>query len=158
MFGNIKAGGGAILIGGMFDTFDGKLARATGRSSKFGAVFDSSLDRYAELAMFFGMEIYFLNSGDLMTSIVIFFALSGSVMVSYVRARAEGLGMECKVGVMQRADRIVLVGVSCFIHIYALIVVLWIIAVLANITAVQRMYHVWITEQNELAEQKAQQS
>jgi CDP-diacylglycerol--glycerol-3-phosphate 3-phosphatidyltransferase len=154
--GDIRLGGAFVLLAGMSDTFDGKIARKQGIASKFGAVFDSSLDRYAEFLMFFGLGAYFLQLGDqvsIITAIVAFIALIGSVMVSYVRARAEGIGYECKVGVMQRAERIVFTGVSSLIHPIALMVVIWIIAILANVTAIQRMHYVWKTERAELAKE-----
>lgn len=146
---DIRLGGLFILLGGLCDIIDGKVARRTGLSSKFGALFDSSLDRYAELFMFLGTAIYFVQKDHPLTSIMVFLALGGSMMVSYVRARAEGLGYDCKVGIMQRPERIVYVGVSSLIHPYLLEVVIWMIAILANFTAIQRMYHVWKLEKEE---------
>jgi len=147
--GDLRLGGAMVLLAGVSDTFDGKIARKRKLDSKFGAVFDSSLDRYAEFLMFFGIGFYFLEKGDslsIFTAVMAFVGLCGSVMVSYVRARAEGVGYDCKVGVMQRAERIVFTGFSSLIHPYALMGVVWIIALLANITAVQRIHHVWKTE------------
>jgi CDP-diacylglycerol--glycerol-3-phosphate 3-phosphatidyltransferase len=152
--GDIRLGGLFVLLAGISDTFDGKLARKRNIASKFGAVFDSSLDRYAEFLMFFGIGFYFIERGDtisIITAIIAFIALTGSVMVSYIRARAEGIGYDCKVGVMQRAERIVFFGFSSLIHPIALIIVIWITAVLANITAIQRLHHVWKTERAELS-------
>lgn len=159
--GDIRLGGAFVLLAGMSDTFDGKIARKQGIASKFGAVFDSSLDRYAEFLMFLGLGAYFLQRGDqvsIITAIVAFIALIGSVMVSYVRARAEGIGYECKVGVMQRAERIVFTGVSSLIHPIALMGVIWIIAVLANVTAIQRLHYVWKTERAELANENVDET
>src|SRR4030042_5694749 len=132
---NLRLGGVFILLSGICDIIDGKVARKTGQSSKFGALFDSSLDRYAELFMFLGTAIYFVQKDHPITSIVVFLALGGSMMVSYVRARAEGLGFECKVGIMQRPERIVYIGVSSLIHPYLLELVIWMIAILSNFTA-----------------------
>jgi len=146
---DIRIGGLFILLGGICDIIDGKVARKTGLSSNFGAIFDSSLDRYAELFMFLGTAIYFVQKDHPITSIMIFLALGGSMMVSYVRARAEGLGYECKVGIMQRPERVVYVGFSSLVHPYLLEVVIWMIAILANFTAIQRMYHVWALERAE---------
>ena len=146
---DIRLGGVFILLGGLCDIIDGKVARKTGLSSNFGALLDSSLDRYAEVFMFLGTAIYFVQIDHALTSIMVFLALGGSMMVSYVRARAEGLGYECKVGIMQRPERIVYVGVSSLIHSYLLELVIWMIAILANFTAVQRMYHVWRLEKTE---------
>ncbi|NIS37726.1 CDP-alcohol phosphatidyltransferase family protein [Candidatus Saccharibacteria bacterium] len=146
----LRWGGVLILLGGICDILDGKVARRSGLSSKFGAVFDSTLDRYAEFAMYFGVGFYFLKVDMFLTTIAAFLALGGSMLVSYVRARAEGLGYECKVGIMQRAERIVYIGFSSLIHEYALVVVICVIAVLANFTVFQRMYHVWRTEKSEV--------
>lgn len=147
--GFLRWGGVSILLGGISDTFDGKIARTRGIASKFGAVLDSSLDRYAEFFMFFGIMAYLLKFDSLLyqlTVVVSFTALMGSVMVSYVRARAEGLGLTGNVGMMQRAERIVLIGLASLIHEYALVTVIWIVAFFANITAIQRIYHVWKSE------------
>lgn len=99
--------------------------------------------------MFLGTAIFFVQKDHPITSIMVFLALGGSMMVSYVRARAEGLGYECKVGIMQRPERIVYVGFSSLIHAYLLELVIWMIAILANFTAIQRMYHVWKLERGE---------
>lgn len=155
---DIRLGGLFILLGGLCDIIDGKVARRTGLSSKFGALFDSSLDRYAEVFMFLGTAVYFVQKAHPFTSIMVFLALGGSMMVSYVRARAEGLDYECKVGIMQRPERIVYVGVSSLIHPYLLEVVIWMIGILANLTAVQRMYHVWNLEKAEKKEQKQEEN
>ncbi|MCB0306372.1 MAG: hypothetical protein KDI38_21605, partial [Calditrichaeota bacterium] len=92
------------------------------------------------------------------TTVVAFLALNGSILVSYVRARAEGLGYDCKVGMMQRAERIVLIGFSSMVHEYALIGAVWIVAIFANITAIQRMVHVWRTEREELQRKRLDES
>lgn len=155
--GYLVWGGVFILIGGISDTFDGKIARTRNIATKFGAVLDSSLDRYAEFLMFLGIMIYLMRIDTPLhywTSIIAFFALMGSIMVSYVRARAEGLGMEGKVGMMQRAERIVLIGIASLVHEYALIGVVWIVALFANITAIQRIHSVWKEEKEELRKSK----
>lgn len=131
-----------LLLSGVCDTFDGKVARAGGRTTKFGALYDSSLDRYAEVLYFLGMAAYFVHAEWYKTSVAIFIGLGGSMMVSYVRARAEGLGFECKVGLLQRPERILLLAVGGLIHLYALATAIWIIAILANVTAVQRIWHI----------------
>ena len=105
-------GGGIILFAGLFDMMDGQVARIGKMSSTFGALYDSVLDRYSELTVFFGICFYLINQGYIISSIVAFIALIGSLMVSYVRARAEGLGLECKVGFMQRPERVVLTGLG----------------------------------------------
>ncbi len=139
-------GGGILLFAGLFDMMDGRLARLGNMSSTFGALWDSTLDRYSELFSLFGITFYFLLTGDSMSGIVTFLALIGSVMVSYVRARAEGLQIECKVGLMQRPERVVLTALGailtgCTGEIIYLIVPMWLIAILANITAFWRIIH-----------------
>ncbi len=101
-----------ILLGGAMDMVDGRLARLSGKSSDSGALYDSVLDRYSELVMFFGFCYYTVTQNYLWTSIFCFIAMIGSIMVSYTRARAEGLGVNASVGIMQRPERIVLVAVS----------------------------------------------
>jgi CDP-diacylglycerol---glycerol-3-phosphate 3-phosphatidyltransferase len=140
-----------VLLAGLFDTIDGKLARDSGKVSRFGALFDSTLDRYSEVILFFGMAYFFIEHDLYLSSIAVAVALGGSLMVSYIRARAEGLGFECKVGILQRPERLLLISLGGLIHIKALIVVIWIIAVLSNITAVIRLLHVWREDQKTLS-------
>lgn len=102
--------GGLILFAGLFDMLDGQVARLGNMKSVFGALYDSVLDRYSELIMFFGMCYYLVAHHYFLSSIFAFIALIGSMMVSYVRARAEGLGIECKGGLMQRPERVVTIG------------------------------------------------
>ena len=141
--GQVRFASAVILIAGMFDTVDGKLARESGKETKFGALFDSTLDRYSEVMYFFGLAFFFIQSQWYWTSVGVAVALGGSLMVSYVRARAEGLGFDCKVGMMQRPTRLLLLGFGGLIHVGALMVAVWIIAVFANMTAIQRILHVW---------------
>jgi CDP-diacylglycerol---glycerol-3-phosphate 3-phosphatidyltransferase len=105
-------GCGLILFAGLFDMIDGRLARVGNMSSRFGALYDSVLDRYSELFMFFGICYYLVAHHYFLSSIFAFVALIGSMMVSYVRARAEGLNIECKGGLMQRPERVVTIGLS----------------------------------------------
>jgi len=153
ILGYPRWGGALVLLSGTFDIIDGKVARATNQATKFGALYDSTLDRYAEVVVFFGLA-YFFDRGpiDFLTTldsrwrmvavIAVSVALGGSMMVSYVRARAEGLGMQCKVGIMQRPERIVLLGFGAIIHEIALMIAVGLIAVLSNFTAIQRLLHV----------------
>jgi len=104
--------GATILFAGLFDMLDGQVARLGNMSSKFGALFDSVLDRYSELVMFLGICYYLVAHHYFLSSLLAFCALIGSMMVSYTRARAEGLGIECKGGLMQRPERIITLGVS----------------------------------------------
>lgn len=103
--------GGLILFAGLFDMLDGQVARLGNMKSTFGALYDSVLDRYSELIMFLGICYYLVAHHYFISSIAAFIAMIGSMMVSYVRARAEGLGVECKGGLMQRPERVVTIGV-----------------------------------------------
>lgn len=104
--------GALILFAGLFDMLDGQVARLGNMSSSFGALFDSVLDRYSELVMFFGICYYLVAQHYFLSSIFAFVAMIGSMMVSYTRARAEGLGIQCKDGLMQRPERIITIGIT----------------------------------------------
>lgn len=104
--------GALILFAGLFDMLDGQVARLSNKSSKFGALFDSVLDRYSEMILFFGICYYLVAHHYFLSSVLAFLALIGSMMVSYTRSRAEGLGVSCKGGLMQRPERIVLISLS----------------------------------------------
>lgn len=142
-------GGFIILAAGLFDMMDGRLARMSGKSSLFGALWDSTLDRYSELVSLFGICLAFIRMehGEwFWMGVVTFAAMIGSVMVSYVRARAEGLDIECKVGLMQRPERVVVTAVTAIItgitgNIWWLAGGMILIAILANITAFWRVLH-----------------
>ncbi|MEJ5360344.1 MAG: CDP-alcohol phosphatidyltransferase family protein [Desulfobacterales bacterium] len=134
-----RTGGVLVLLGGLCDAIDGSLARNAGRATRFGALLDSSVDRYSEFLMLFGIGGFFFLSRDTLSAAATFLALCGSFMVSYTRARAESLGLEAKVGVMQRPERIVFLGLGALIHPVALSLAVWLVAVFANITALQRL-------------------
>ena len=103
--------GALVLFAGLFDMLDGQVARLGNMSSRFGALYDSVLDRYSELILFLGICYYLIAHDYFLSSLFAFIALIGSMMVSYTRARAEGLGIECKGGLMQRPERVVTIGV-----------------------------------------------
>lgn len=134
-----------IIICGLLDILDGKVAAGTNKTSIFGAMFDSTLDRYSEFFIYLGLAVHFRNHWALW---ITFFTFLGSTMVSYTRARAEGLGIECKIGVMQRAERLVFLAAgSVFGSLFnifdpLMIGALIIIALLSNITAIQRTLYV----------------
>lgn len=142
-------GGFIILASGLFDMMDGRLARMSGKSSLFGALWDSTLDRYSELVSLFGICLAFIrmDQGEwFWMGVVTFAAMIGSVMVSYVRARAEGLDIECKVGFMQRPERVVVTAVTAMLtgitaNIWWIAGGMILIAVLSNITAFWRIMH-----------------
>jgi len=141
--GNLRVGGFLILIGGTFDVFDGVVARASGRDSRFGSFFDSTLDRYTEIILSLGCLLYFLHRSDIIMACIVLLGLGGALMVSYTRARAEALGIECKVGFFQRPERVVTLGLGALIGVFALKIALWVLVILANYTAIQRMIHVY---------------
>ncbi|MBN2245129.1 MAG: CDP-alcohol phosphatidyltransferase family protein [Candidatus Aminicenantes bacterium] len=144
-FGYPLWGGIAIILCGIFDVMDGKVAVRTNRKTLFGAIFDSTLDRYSEFFIYLGLAYYLRDHWALW---IIFFTFLGSTMVSYTRARAEGLGFECKIGIMQRAERMVLLTLGAILgSIFkvfdpVIIIVLGLIALVSNITALQRTLYV----------------
>ena len=144
-FGFYMWAGLTVLVAGVFDFLDGQVARKGKTESKFGALLDSTVDRYSEIFIWFGIAISFIRADDLWTSSAVFFALAGSLMVSYVRARIEGLGAECKVGFMQRPERVIAIGaggvIVPLIGDIGLIIVVWAIALLGNFTAMERVIH-----------------
>lgn len=149
--GSHRIAGFIYLLAGTFDIIDGKVARSSGRVTKFGAVYDSTLDRYAEMLVLFGLVFYYSHLDSLIAldfdwsiigAVAAAVTLGGSIMVSYVRARAEGLGLECKVGIMQRPERVVYLGFGAIVHEYTLLLALVLIAILSNATAIQRLIHV----------------
>jgi CDP-diacylglycerol--glycerol-3-phosphate 3-phosphatidyltransferase len=155
--GHLRAGGALLLLGGVFDTFDGRVARGTGRVTRFGALYDSTLDRYSEIFIFLGMAYHFFGTARPWVVAVILLALGGSLMVSYVRARAEGLGFECKVGIMQRTERVLCLGLGALIHEKALLFALVLVATLANVTAIQRIHYIWALENGRKGEKLPQE-
>ncbi|UCE41069.1 MAG: CDP-alcohol phosphatidyltransferase family protein [Candidatus Aminicenantes bacterium] len=137
--------GVVIILCGFFDVLDGQVAAKTNKKSLFGAIFDSTLDRYSEFFIYLGIAYYFRDHWALW---LCFFTFFGSYMVSYTRARAEGLGIDCQIGIMQRAERLGLLAIgslfgSAFgVFDAVMIAVLIAIAVISNITTLQRIYHV----------------
>ncbi len=137
-------GGIILIISGLCDTIDGSLARRTGTETTFGAFIDSTSDRVTELAYYGALILYFLR-GDTANSVMIFFlliALAGSFLTSYVRARAEGLGLECKVGWLERPERVAILAVGLLLGRVVLIALIVVLAVLTVFTFVQRVLYV----------------
>jgi phosphatidylglycerophosphate synthase len=138
---------GEMLTGGLFvllmtpiDALDGTMARLRGESSAFGAFVDSVSDRYSELIIYGGLLYHFIRLGEPVGGLLVFAAAAGSVLVSYVKARAEGLGYEAKIGILTRVERYIVLAPSLVFN--QLYVGLWIIAIFANLTALQRIWHV----------------
>lgn len=149
---HVHIAGLLVLLGGLCDVFDGRVARVSGLASKFGNFFDSTLDRISEIAMYLGLmtlyNAYQLRFIDIWMIYIIALALGGSLMVSYTRAKAESLGFDCSVGLMQRGERILLLGLGSLIFGWGwngtvLTSLIVIVAVLTNATAVQRMFWVY---------------
>ncbi|RFT15463.1 MAG: CDP-diacylglycerol--glycerol-3-phosphate 3-phosphatidyltransferase [Candidatus Saccharicenans subterraneus] len=138
-----------LVICGMLDILDGKVATNSNRRTVFGAVFDSSLDRYSEFAIYLGLGFYF---GPHWVLWVLALAFLGSTMVSYTKARAESLGVSCQLGIMQRAERMVLLIIGTLLALIighrdtVMIAVIIILAVVSNLTAIQRIAHVYRVE------------
>jgi CDP-diacylglycerol--glycerol-3-phosphate 3-phosphatidyltransferase len=129
-----------VLVAGLFDILDGALARRTNQVSRFGAILDSSLDRVSEAAVLIGISVVFAREGSLLGVILANVTLISSLLVSYVRARAEGLGVECQVGIFTRPERVVILALGLVFN--QVMIALAIIAVLSIFTAGQRLLHV----------------
>jgi phosphatidylglycerophosphate synthase len=138
--GELFTGGILVLLMTPIDALDGTMARLRGESSDFGAFVDSVSDRYAELIIYGGLLYHFLRLGEPLGGLLVFGAAAGSVLVSYVKARAEGLGYEAKVGLLTRVERYLVLAPALVFN--QLIIGLAIIALFANITALQRIWHV----------------
>lgn len=153
--GLLFTAGWLLLCTGTFDIIDGRVARRTNGGSRRGAFLDSVVDRFADSIAYLGLVIFFRDSWVVWA---VFFALLGSLMVSYVRARAEGLGAQCTVGLLQRAERYVILGFGTIFgslvehitgswlpapHYWLIIVTIVVLAVLSNLTVLQRVRHVW---------------
>lgn len=136
-----RLAGVLLILFGPLDAIDGLLARRSNRQTKFGAFLDSTLDRFSEIAIFVGLIVYLQDLRRTSDVVVAFVALTGSLMVSYTRARAEALGFECKIGLLTRFERLVILTAGLIFKIIS--PVLLILAVFTNITAVQRVLHVW---------------
>jgi CDP-diacylglycerol--glycerol-3-phosphate 3-phosphatidyltransferase len=147
--GFFGSAGWALILSGACDVLDGRLARNTKQNSPFGALFDSTVDRYSEIAVFMGLAAFF---NSIYITLLIIMAIAGSMLTSYVRARAEGLDIECKIGLMQRPERITFIATAAILgglvdsvierEYFLMKLALFLIALLANITVVQRVVHV----------------
>lgn len=136
-----RLGGGLLALAGVLDLLDGALARAAGQASPFGAFLDSVLDRYSDLLVLSGVLLLFVRLGRTGAVVATALALVGTVMVSYTRARAESVGVECRVGVMERGERMLALIAGALLGLLAPAV--WVVAVGANLTALHRIAHTW---------------
>jgi CDP-diacylglycerol--glycerol-3-phosphate 3-phosphatidyltransferase len=144
-YGEFFAAGIVLLAASGLDLLDGALARATGRATPFGSVFDAVMDRVSEAAVLFGLLVYFSGRGDRTEELLVFAAVVGSLLVSYVRARAEIIGLKMKEGLFTRAERVALLsgGLMLDTVVDSVTPMLWVLAVLACLTAAQRLVMVW---------------
>jgi phosphatidylglycerophosphate synthase len=140
-------GGVLVLVSGLFDLLDGALARFTKQTTKFGAILDSTVDRVSEAATLCGLLIWYIpQEGASLKIVLIFIVLIGSFLVSYVRARAEGLGWQCQVGLFTRAERVIVLAIGLIISriwIHSVFVALCVLAVFVFVTVVQRLIYLW---------------
>jgi len=145
--GQLRWGGVVLAFAGTFDILDGALARSTKRSYPYGAFLDSTLDRYSEGAMYIGLVAYFVSAGGPLERWLVLAtvtALAGSFLVSYVRARAQSLGFTCETGLFARPERVVVTVIGLIFGGVVLAAVVFLLAILTNLTALQRIREVWL--------------
>lgn len=146
-FGQLRWAGVVLILAGTCDILDGALARSTNKSYTYGAFLDSTLDRYSEGAIYLGLAAYFISMGGPLQRWLVLAtlaALAGSFLVSYVRARAQSLGFTCDSGVFARPERVVVTVIGLIFGGYVLYAVVFLLAVLTNLTALQRIREVWL--------------
>ncbi len=139
--GRFLAAGIVIILAAIFDMVDGRVARETNQVTRFGGFFDSVLDRYSDLVLLMGLLVYYASIDRFFYVVLTAVVMTGSVMVSYTRARAENAIPRCKVGFMERPERVVLLIIGAVFNRMA--PVLWVIAVLSNLTVIHRMIYTW---------------
>jgi CDP-diacylglycerol--glycerol-3-phosphate 3-phosphatidyltransferase len=132
-------GGILILLSGLFDLLDGALARFSNQATRFGAILDSTVDRISEAAIFCALLICYVPKGATVEVWLIFAALIGSFLVSYIKARGEGLGLECRIGLFTRAERVIVLAIGLLVN--QVLIALWILVPLVYITVIQRLLY-----------------
>lgn len=142
--GNLRLGGLLVLAGGLFDALDGIVARTNGRTTRFGAFLDSLLDRLSDSLIFISLALYLYIKGDLTGALLSLGAMVGAFLISYARARAEGLGIDNQAGLLERPERIILIIFGALTG--WLNPVLWLMIILTYFTVFQRTYRVWKTD------------
>jgi CDP-diacylglycerol--glycerol-3-phosphate 3-phosphatidyltransferase len=147
--GSFGWAGFVVVLAGLFDMVDGRVARVTNTVTPFGAFFDSVIDRYSDMALYIGLLVYYARAERFLYVVLVAVVMAGSVMISYTRARAESLIPTCKVGFLERPERLVLIIIGALWNRMA--PVLWIIAVLSNITVIHRILYTWQHTRNEPA-------
>jgi len=144
--GHFIIGGVLILVSGLFDLLDGALARFSKRTTKFGAVLGSTVDRISEAATLCGLLIWYVAEGTTLGIVLVLVVLVGSFLVSYIRARAEGLGWQCRVGLFTRAERVIVLAIGLLVSgvsIHSVFGALCILAIFVLVTVVQRLVYLW---------------
>ncbi len=139
--GKFRWAGVVVICAGLFDMVDGRVARATRQVTRFGGFFDSVVDRYSDLALYMGLLVYYASINRFFYIVLTAIVMTGSVMTSYARARAENVIPGCKVGFLERPERIVLIIIGALFDRMA--AVLWVIAVFSNLTVIHRMIYTW---------------
>jgi CDP-diacylglycerol--glycerol-3-phosphate 3-phosphatidyltransferase len=139
--GHFLLGGVLVLVSGLFDLLDGALARFTKQTTKFGAILDSTVDRISEAAILFGLLIWYSGRGGRLEIALIFAVLIGSFLVSYIRARAEGLGWQCQVGLFTRAERVIVLAIGLLVN--QIFIALCVLVVFVFVTVGQRLVYLW---------------
>jgi CDP-diacylglycerol--glycerol-3-phosphate 3-phosphatidyltransferase len=137
----LLVGGLLVLLSGLFDILDGALARFTKKITRFGALLDSTFDRLSEALLLIGILILYINGEHALEILLIFVVMTGSFLISYIRARAEGLGIECQTGLFTRAERVIILALGLMIN--QIVITLIILAVFTSVTVVQRLVHAW---------------
>jgi CDP-diacylglycerol--glycerol-3-phosphate 3-phosphatidyltransferase len=138
----LKVGGVVALVASIFDMLDGRVARLRGRGTQFGAYLDSTMDRYSDMLLYLGLLVLYARVERTGLMVLVWVAAFGSFMTSYARARAESLIPRCPVGLMERPERVVLVIAGALLN--RMVAVLWVIAILSNVTAIQRVVYTYV--------------
>src|SRR5512141_1264011 len=137
--GRLRWGAVLLAVAGLFDFFDGAVARLAGSDSDYGAFLDSVVDRYSDLAVLLGILVFYEQSTDTLGAVLTMATLAGTVMVSYTKARAQSIGVRCEIGVMERPERLIALIAGATFHLLTPIMAL--LAVLTNVTAIQRIVY-----------------
>ncbi len=140
--GMLRLGGAVALVASVFDMLDGRVARLRGRETKFGAYLDSTMDRYADMLLYLGLLVLYARLGRNGLMVLVWVAAFGGFMTSYARARAESLIPRCPVGLMERPERVVLIIAGALLN--RMVAVLWVVAILSNLTAIQRIVYTYV--------------
>jgi CDP-diacylglycerol--glycerol-3-phosphate 3-phosphatidyltransferase len=141
--GKFRLAGIFLALGGIFDTLDGEVAKVSQKESRFGAFLDSTLDRYGEFFLFLGIFLFYFERQARLPVLLTIVALFGAILVSYLRARSEGIGEGVKTGPLQRPERILLIFVGALLGEKYFVYFLWVLAILAHLTAILRIREVW---------------